>query len=700
MKTLALALLLVSSGAWAQEYTLTSYGPPAVPPGVGSSWLIVSVAFGAPASGHVYMDSVTGMPEGMTWTPWCGENGGTYNLGWATCSREANGLRRWYVGVFSAAQWRNAVFELSTPAGTPPGTYAVVFTFTINAVQHSITVPVTVAAPVVPTKSPGLSPILNVPRLSEVISNFTAVAGPGGWCKSVEPPDFVYTNAGENVSGYRSLWYYDGGHSYFAMGDYLGDQATWDQCGFWVIDHYVARSESMTTGYVLPLGNEVGMFRGLYMAWQRTSDPTQKARYAAALYKLTTQTPYATSGLAQIGDSYGPGGLMISPTAPGPRDPNLRETALLGGVYLYNIRVGNFTSSGEAARRVRRNAEWVMLYFDLAYVKHIYEYYEQPFYIGVALQFLIDYYDYSADPRVPSIVKAAIDWQWEHGVDPVSHRVAYGSFLPEQKTTNSPAGRESALCDITAGCAGYPGMTTFNGATVTGATTGASATITLSGHTVLASERWATLVVKSGTNFTPGDYQIVSVNTGANTVTVDRDASTGDGSALVGYLRPAVTIIDGTRVTVAAAGAGSTLTVTGYVPVSGDVGRWVYLESGNGVTPGRYRINSVNTGTGVWALDRAVSTGATSTVTGLLVTPFFDDIAAPMMLPAYYMWWWQMTGDQSYRQKGFQLWNAAVLATDKGKDMNQQMYNAYDFFRWAAPRVRTGSAEVLGRVVR
>lgn len=77
---------------------------------------------------------------------------------------------------------------------------------------------------------------------------------------------------------------------------------------------------------------------------------------------------------------------------------------------------------------------------------------------------------------------------------------------------------------------------TFNGGGVTATTAGVGATITITGHTVSADDVGNTLRIASGTNFTAGYYTIVSVNTGANTWTLDRNCTSGAGSALVGRM--------------------------------------------------------------------------------------------------------------------------------------------------------------------
>lgn len=76
----------------------------------------------------------------------------------------------------------------------------------------------------------------------------------------------------------------------------------------------------------------------------------------------------------------------------------------------------------------------------------------------------------------------------------------------------------------------------FDGSTILAVTAGASATITITGYTVSANDVGNRLNLASGTNFTAGIYEIISVNTGANTWTLDRTCSTGVGAAMVGKM--------------------------------------------------------------------------------------------------------------------------------------------------------------------
>lgn len=77
---------------------------------------------------------------------------------------------------------------------------------------------------------------------------------------------------------------------------------------------------------------------------------------------------------------------------------------------------------------------------------------------------------------------------------------------------------------------------TFDGATIAANNGGASATITITGYTVIAGDVGNVVKITGGTNFTAGYYEITSVNTGASTWTLDRTCTTGAGAAMTGRM--------------------------------------------------------------------------------------------------------------------------------------------------------------------
>lgn len=77
---------------------------------------------------------------------------------------------------------------------------------------------------------------------------------------------------------------------------------------------------------------------------------------------------------------------------------------------------------------------------------------------------------------------------------------------------------------------------TFDGATIAASTSGTSNTITITGYTVATTDKCNALKITGGANFTAGIYYVGSVNVGANTWTLDRNVSSGAGSAMTGKM--------------------------------------------------------------------------------------------------------------------------------------------------------------------
>lgn len=114
-------------------------------------------------------------------------------------------------------------------------------------------------------------------------------------------------------------------------------------------------------------------------------------------------------------------------------------------------------------------------------------------------------------------------------VDRTAHRFN-GTGL-HRSTAASTVG---ALYGTPSGFISHLPLVSFNGTSVTASTSGASDTITITGHTVTSSDVGLTLRVTGGTNYTTGTYVVGSVSTSSNSWTLDRTCSTGNGSGLTG----------------------------------------------------------------------------------------------------------------------------------------------------------------------
>ncbi len=76
----------------------------------------------------------------------------------------------------------------------------------------------------------------------------------------------------------------------------------------------------------------------------------------------------------------------------------------------------------------------------------------------------------------------------------------------------------------------------FDGVTIAAHTAGVTATIIITGYTVLSTDVGNLVQITGGTLFLTGVYLISSVSTGANTWTLDRNATSGAGVGMVGNM--------------------------------------------------------------------------------------------------------------------------------------------------------------------
>ncbi len=74
----------------------------------------------------------------------------------------------------------------------------------------------------------------------------------------------------------------------------------------------------------------------------------------------------------------------------------------------------------------------------------------------------------------------------------------------------------------------------FNGTTITATTAGVGAVLTITGYTPVTADKCNTLLITGGVNFTTGLYVITA--SGGGTWTVDRNATSGAGTAMTGSM--------------------------------------------------------------------------------------------------------------------------------------------------------------------
>lgn len=147
--------------------------------------------------------------------------------------------------------------------------------------------------------------------------------------------------------------------------------------------------------------------------------------------------------------------------------------------------------------------------------------------------------------------------------------------------------------------------------------------LTSASYTFVASDVNDYVYVKSGTNWLPGLYQIVSVNAGAATLGAAcasvASPTTGTWTNDYSQSNSANTVFDGTVIAAHTAAATSTIIISGRATFASDVGNVLNITGGVNATTGRYVVNSVSigvAGVGTWTLDRNCCTAAMTGMTG------------------------------------------------------------------------------------
>jgi hypothetical protein len=176
-----------------------------------------------------------------------------------------------------------------------------------------------------------------------------------------------------------NLWYYDGIRVYHQIADYTG-QNSWNSCADYTEEVYKPYIESSAVpGWrVFP--------HGLYQDFLRNKDAASKF----AAIELSTNSAFARTGGSV---SRGVDGLH-------------RETAYL--IHAYRI-AGMLGSPN--LKLYLRSVNFCLGMIDQMFVSKT-DSYLKPFMVGLIMEALIQYYEESKDPRVPTAIKVAADGLW------------------------------------------------------------------------------------------------------------------------------------------------------------------------------------------------------------------------------------------------------------------------------------------------
>lgn len=188
-----------------------------------------------------------------------------------------------------------------------------------------------------------------------------------------------------------NLWYYDGVKVLYQIADYTGD-VQWQTCAQVVRDVY--------RPHVLSSRGQVGGWRVFPYGLAEDYFKSGNIRSKNAALLLATNSPFAAAG---GGESF-----ELS-----------RETAFLIHALLSAEDLGNGRSphlDQAVTYALGHLNQWTGIQ-SASYVK--------PFMVGLTMEALIRYYDYSGDARILDAVRNAADWLWDHAWDGSRHSFPY-----------------------------------------------------------------------------------------------------------------------------------------------------------------------------------------------------------------------------------------------------------------------------------
>ena len=391
IKRAIIFLLALSWLACAQSstpgYSLSVFGPSTVNPGY-DLWVKVTPRWEGAAPVNMFLDTIQ-LPAGVTAEFTCNNgNGKCWSLGAST----PGSLDQF---IYGGSSWVQV--KLSVAASVTPGNYeAVLTTFASGKPYAQVTPPGDYAASVrIPFRVEGIPSDGAASNLDIRKWETTMLMLGGKWCTTNQEIPFGY-------EGY--VWYYDGGRVYFQIADYTGDK-TWDTCAHWIVDGY--RDYTTTRNGYVPGWR---MFtKGLRMAYERTGDPS----YRDAVVALSQHSPYASPNV---------GGIL--------EEGGIRETS-----YLLNAQV-DAERLGEPRNPVMaKTASYLIGHFQILFRDGTYSLH-QTFFDGLGAEALINYYELTADPRVPSVVKSMLDWIWTKGWDQNTCKLVYNPEPAGPKCTD------------------------------------------------------------------------------------------------------------------------------------------------------------------------------------------------------------------------------------------------------------------------
>lgn len=389
MKKLLLTLLLITSYAQAITYTIVATGPHHVVVGHNIFFNISgTVTSGTDES---VTPTIAGLPSGVT-SNWVNQtkSGGC-------CGATAPGV----AGLNP--------LELTVPSNTIPGTYPLTITYTtISNVVHTASWNLIVDAVPAALTTQTFPVNTALTGLSTWQSNMTTYAAQ--YCPSGVP-------SGPAFEGFP--WYYDGTRNYYQIADYTGN-SQWLTCARSLDQQY--RDYALQTPGTPPMwtgtaGNIPGWHvfaKGLAMGYTRDGQAADKT----ALVALQTQGYANPNNIAATID------FLLS------REMSYGVEANLEAEGIGVARISHFQDDAD-----------VLIGIMDQWFQSTPTTYTQPFMVALACEALIQYYDTTADPRVPPLIKLAADQLYSISWDTLTNSFMYYNEL------NGVGGGPSATYD-------------------------------------------------------------------------------------------------------------------------------------------------------------------------------------------------------------------------------------------------------------
>jgi hypothetical protein len=303
----------------------------------------------------------------------------------------------------------STTLRLSAGTTTPAGTYTIQIVAVSNSVTRQIPYTFSILTPPGATVPPTINSMPAIPNLSQWQSNMTTYGQQV--CNYLDTPGLTFDDRLNSV-------YYDQIRVMYQISDYIpASSSYWNACALKARSVY--RDE-----YVIPNNGGVPGYwnftTGLRMDYERTQDV--QSRNAAlsissnALYAVES-TPFSS---------------LIDPSVS-------RETAYTILAKLDAEKLGAPTSP-----RLVPLVDIALGHMDQWFVSKTYrcpdgcdpvaatgQYYIQPFMVGLTMRALIVYYERTADPRIPPMIKIAADWLWANAWVPADHAFWYDHWVSD-----------------------------------------------------------------------------------------------------------------------------------------------------------------------------------------------------------------------------------------------------------------------------